>query len=207
MSESDVAELCRRIYQKHQRALDLIYDHRPDKKTSIRNILQEIIAKTPGLLFDGFNNIGVYFVPQEWCVPALISEKGERILKFGFYFYHKPDKLKLELVICPGPQEPRERLFQVAVQKEGRPFWLPPRRLNTKYIVIYHKNPFLIGKSYESASVEEITEAIRKHWKPFIEHDLPQIKAAMQDEKWIWEEINWVPHPLFKFFFEGEEDK
>src|SRR5205823_3361282 len=28
MSESDIAELCRKIYKKHQRALDLIFEHR-----------------------------------------------------------------------------------------------------------------------------------------------------------------------------------
>ncbi len=35
VSEFDIAELCRRIYQKHRRALDLIYEHRPDQQASI----------------------------------------------------------------------------------------------------------------------------------------------------------------------------
>lgn len=30
VGDSDIAELCRRIYQRHRRALDLIYEHRPD---------------------------------------------------------------------------------------------------------------------------------------------------------------------------------
>lgn len=31
VSNSDVAQLCREIYRKHQRALDLIFEHRPDQ--------------------------------------------------------------------------------------------------------------------------------------------------------------------------------
>ncbi len=39
VSESDTAELCRQIYRKHKRALDLIYDHRPDRQAALREFL------------------------------------------------------------------------------------------------------------------------------------------------------------------------
>src|SRR5581483_935968 len=52
VSESDIAELCRRIYSKHQRALDLIYEHRPDQQATIQTLLKNLIQKTPGLVLD-----------------------------------------------------------------------------------------------------------------------------------------------------------
>jgi len=35
VTDSETADLCRRIYQKHQRALDLIFEHRPDRLARI----------------------------------------------------------------------------------------------------------------------------------------------------------------------------
>jgi hypothetical protein len=43
VSDSEIAELCRKIYSKHQRALDLIFEHRPDLQLEIANKLKEII--------------------------------------------------------------------------------------------------------------------------------------------------------------------
>ena len=36
VSDSDIAELCRSIYQKHKQALDLIFEHRPDQQAQIK---------------------------------------------------------------------------------------------------------------------------------------------------------------------------
>jgi hypothetical protein len=39
VTESEISELCRRIYAKHKQALDLIYEHRPDR--------QQMVARPP----------------------------------------------------------------------------------------------------------------------------------------------------------------
>ena len=49
VEDSRVAELCRQIYQKHKRALDLIYEHRPDVQAEIRNLLEVLIEGGPSL--------------------------------------------------------------------------------------------------------------------------------------------------------------
>lgn len=186
VAESEIAELCRRIYQKHQRALDLIYEHRPDRQASIHDMLQEIITNTPGLLFTGNSKRYVYFIPQEWHVPALVAENGDHILLFQFN--NEPDRLKLYLIIYPGPPATRQHLLDMALSKQP-PFKPVNKWLRNNWNTIYGQD-FLRAKSYEDTSDEEIREEIKKHWNQFVEHDLPQIRDAMRAETWIWEHPN-----------------
>ena len=66
VSDSEIADLCRRIYQRHQRALDLIFEHRPDQQAAIRDALAAMIQRTPGLLLDRTAKTMVNFLPVEW---------------------------------------------------------------------------------------------------------------------------------------------
>ncbi len=45
------------------------------------------------------------------------------------------------------------------------------------------------GNSLIGATADELQEEIRKHWVKFIEHDLPEITAAVKAEEWIWQSI------------------
>jgi hypothetical protein len=45
VSDSEIAELCQKIYQKHQKALDLIFEHRPDLQSKLAETLKEMILK------------------------------------------------------------------------------------------------------------------------------------------------------------------
>ncbi|HEY9613262.1 PD-(D/E)XK nuclease family protein, partial [Allocoleopsis sp.] len=43
VSDSEIAELCRKIYRKHKQALDLIFEHRPDLQLELSEKLKEIV--------------------------------------------------------------------------------------------------------------------------------------------------------------------
>ncbi len=122
VSESEIANLCRKIYRKHQRALDLIYEYRPDKQEEIRQILESLISQE-GALFelDHCSKSYIRFSPKAWQTPVLLQGKGwtrsGRILLFEFGNY--TDRLSLNLIIGPGPEEIRQRLFAIA--HENRP--------------------------------------------------------------------------------------
>ena len=76
VSESAIEDLCHKIYQKHQRALDLLFEHRPDLQASIREHLEHVIQGTPGLLLDHCSKSYIRFIPKKWDVSSL--RKGER---------------------------------------------------------------------------------------------------------------------------------
>jgi len=192
VSDSDIAALCRRIYQKHQRALDLIYEHRPDQQATIQTILENLIQETTDLVLDAHLKVHIRFVVQEWDVPILLEGKdwtpSHRILLFEFL--NVENSLKLSLYIGPGPQETRQKLFDMATKNKPL-LKAAAKTLNSKWNVIYQR-PFLTSKSYEDASDKELEAEIRKHWTDFLENDLPKIKAALKAEDWIWQSANTI---------------
>jgi len=189
VSESEIAELCRRIYRKHQRALDLIYEHRPDQQAAVREVLESIIQQTSELLPDHCSKSYIRFAPQEWDVPILKSGQGwtesGRILLFEFM--NSPNRLKLGLHIGPGPDDIRQKLFDMA-QKHSPLFRTQSRSLNRQFNVIYGKS-FLMPKDYEDTNIEQMSKEIRKHWSEFIGNDLLRILAAVREEHWIVQEM------------------
>lgn len=158
---------------------------RPVRQGSTRDkfpgLLRELITSTPGLVLCYSAKKFTSFMPQEWDVPTLggVSEAA-----LGFVFDRKSDRLKLNLIISPGPLETRQRLLDMAHAKQP-PFKPVHRELNNYWNTIYGRM-FLTTQAYESFSDAEVHAEIRKHWKDFLERDLPQIQAAMRSEAWIW---------------------
>lgn len=188
VSESEIADLCRRIYRKHQRALDLIYEYRLDKQTEIRELLEGIVRETPSLLLDHCSKSYVRFVPRAWDVHTLNSGTGwtrsGRILLFEFV--NTADYLKLYLWIGPGPEHIRQKLLDMALAHQ--PFKASSRSLNQKHNSIYTKS-FLVAKDYEDADDEQLNRQIQKRWAEFKENDLPRIEEVVGAEGWIWQSV------------------
>ncbi len=189
VSQSEIAELCQRLYRKHQRALDLIYEYRPDRQAEISDLLKSLIEQTPDLQLDHCSKGYIRFCLKTWDVSFLMTGKGwtrsGRILLFEFT--NATDSLKLKLLIGPGPDETRQRLFDMARNKPS-PFSATSKSLNVKWNTIFVRS-FLASKSYEDTGIDELATEIRKHWVKFVENDLPSIETALRAEQWIWEGV------------------
>jgi hypothetical protein len=188
VAESEIAELCRRIYHKHRRALDMIYEYRPDQQAWIRETLEELIQKSGSLALDHCSKSAIRFVPTEWDGSRkLISGGGwtpsGRILLYQFT--NISDKLQLRLYIGPGPDPTRQGLFAIAKAHPSL-FRLPYKTLYPKWNSIYDKT-FLTSRDFEDATDEQLGEEIAKHWKRFAENDLPAISAVLRKEDWLWQ--------------------
>jgi hypothetical protein len=137
MTESDISDLCKKIYSKHRQALDLIYEHRPDPQQSVRDLLEELIGRNEGFALDKCSKSLVRFVPKAWDIPALKKGSGwtssGRILLFEFN--NLPDSLKLFLYLGPGPVEIRQRILTCA-QRSKAPF-TPSENLSLKWNTLF----------------------------------------------------------------------
>jgi hypothetical protein len=119
VSESEIADLCRSIYRKHKQALDLVFDHRPDRQGTLQDFLESLIAAKPELVADFSSKQYVRFSSKTWESPRFPLGQGwtrsGRVLLFEFQNY--PDSLKLKLIIGPGPEEVRNRLFCISQER------------------------------------------------------------------------------------------
>ncbi len=80
VSDSDVAELCRTIYQKHRQALDLIFEHRPDRQAQIGQYVRSLIHQENQLEPGGGGKTWITFGLHDW-------KKSPRHEAQRFYVY------------------------------------------------------------------------------------------------------------------------
>ena len=187
MSDSEIAELCRRIYRRHKQALDLIFEYRPDLQWDIAELLKGLVEehKNAGLVLDHTTKRYVRFALTEWDdVPALRSGRGwtpsGRLLLFEFE--NKPNRLTLYLIIGPGPDALRQTLHETAL-RHPKVFRGALKRLYSKWTMIY-KRPFLRRADYKDPDSDALTEKIRKEWAKFLADDLPAIRNIINGIEW-----------------------
>lgn len=183
MSDSDLAELCRSIYQKHKQALDLIFEHRPDQKAKIKQYIESLIQKHPGISFN-YNRGYVVFSLHEWQNSIRHGgESGENICWALFFAFNNiADGLRLDLMITPGDAVEREKHLQMAQQHRFRGF---ASKLTGRHSRIASVQ-FLSASDYEKTQ-GEIEAIISEKWAEYLRDELPRIVQAVRDEKWLWE--------------------
>lgn len=194
VGDSEIARLSRQIYQKHQQAIDLIFQHRFAHMEALRSVLLGLVREHPMLVHEGrwadypkheFINFGV----QEWYTRALRVAEGwtRSNLILAFCLANWPNSVGLMLQVGPGDEEARQKLLNMA-RRDPDLFESEPSVWGEgKWINIYTK-PLLAPASYDDLTDSERGREIRKQWNGFIDNDLPRIDAALRRESWIWQD-------------------
>jgi hypothetical protein len=189
VGESEITRLCRRIYGKHQRAFDLIYEHRLSRQKVIRNVTRLLIEQKQGLLLDHSQERYTGFAVQEWDVPALLEGRADgvrpgRVLLFEFDTWQ--DTLPLRLHIGPCSDQLRQRLLDLAMAHQP-PFKIEDSPLaGGDWITIFERS-FLTPEFYEEASTDELAEKILQNWADFLKNDLTSMNTVLREQPWVWQ--------------------
>ena len=177
MSETPIAQLCREIYRKHKRALDLILEHRPDRQDVIRRYLEELVAAEPGLIPEDSSKSYVRFAVATWESPFLRQGQGwtrsGRMLLFEMENY--ADNVRIRLGIGPGPVDVRRRLFEFA---QDHKIFNTRGALRQKWNTIYSR-PLVAAKAAADLETEELKEKLRAEWQRFLATDFPEIERVV----------------------------
>lgn len=183
VTESEISELCRRIYVKHKLALDLIYEHRPDRLLTVRGLLEGWIKQNPELELDHCSKSYIRFIPKRLDTDVLKCGAGwtssGRILLFEAS--NEPDHVTVRLIIGPGALDTRRKLYDLAQAKQPpfKPFSKFYNQWNTICAV-----KLLTAKAYDLHD-DEFKAELEKHWKRFVEKELPTIVNAVAEASWI----------------------
>jgi hypothetical protein len=183
VTNSDIADLCRRIYRQHQRALDLIFEHRPDLQQGIYDLLVKTIQEDRALELDSSSKGYIRFLPKSWdAVNDLRQGSGwtatGRILLFEF---SNRDALRLRLYIGPGPGAVRQKLFDVACDQLRQYLGSSPA-LYSKWNTIWLKD-FLSKSDYDGLELEDLTAKFGQEWEDFLAKDLPALEALFSGKE------------------------
>lgn len=167
MTDSDIAQLCRAIYEKNRRALDLILEHRPDLQSQLKDYIQQILGSSHPNIYPGYGhkrwiNIGV----NTWVL-------GEHQIFLAFQ--NTENRLKMFIYLYPSDREIYLNLVQIASQHG-----LPVKTTAKRRASTIHTYNLLNSTDYEDITLEELQEKIQQHWQHFLERDFPKWDAVIQ---------------------------
>lgn len=180
MKDSEIQKICQRIYKSHKRAIDLIYEYRPDVNLDIYQHLIEEIDKHPDLILDESNKSYIRFTTKNLdFVPK--EGKGwtnaiKRILMFEIKNY--PKYVQLDLIIGPGNQDIRSKIYDVA-HDNTRLFNTSNRKLSNQWFTAY-KTKLVEIKTEEDLDWDSLKPKLMKKFKKFLETDLLEIEEGIQ---------------------------
>ncbi len=189
MPDKEIQELCRRIYRKHQAALDLIYEHRPDMQAEIGDALVEMIKADPAFTLDVSSTKSVIrFYPTSWGDrPELQRAVKWRGTSMGILFSlwnsitQKPNMLGLRLTLGPADESVKRRIWEAAT-RAGSPFTPDPEGLSTDWPTLFWKD-ILSTAEWEdledSLDFERLRSRLQEAWSAFKSNELPRIKEVI----------------------------
>ncbi len=184
MENSEIQEICKKIYKKHKKALDLIFEYKPDLLMEINECLTEIIKNDSDLILDFSSKSYIRFITKKLDFIPRKGEgwtKSERILLFEFK--NNLNGIALYLIIGPGPKEIRENLYEIA-KKSPKLFNVANRKFTTQWYSIY-KKPIIKANNYEDKDILEIRERIKEKIENFKINDLVKIEKEIEKFKQI----------------------
>lgn len=181
MSESRIAELCQSIYRKHQRALDLLFEHRPVLQFGFSELISELVEATPGLTLEQAAKASIRFRRDEWDgVPGFLQGTSPTDRLLFFYMYSGVEVLELKLYLGVGPRDAQEAILALARDER---MITPAAAKVAKTWKTLEKWTFLRPESYQSLSRDEMEDQIRERWQRFVDIDLPRVLERLSTEK------------------------
>jgi hypothetical protein len=178
VGDNELEKICRDIYFKHKKALDLIFEYKPDIYSDISEHLQCMIRETPHLILDGSGKTYIRFTTEQ--LDKIIKEKGNGWTSSGrvllFEFQNRSGRLALKLLIGPGENDFREHIFKIA--KESKQVFKGASKKNNKQFTQIYSKELLPKQFEEELEYEDILNQITRRFNKFIENELAGIEKV-----------------------------
>lgn len=181
MPNNEIAELCRKIYSEHRRAIDLIIEHRPEGGEDIFDKLRDLIGQNPAFETDDLNDLGIRrirFAVKAWdAIPGMKTSTAwtasNRMLLFEIQNNVNENQMaRLKLYVGPTSDPVRGRLLECVRQ---HPETFRVGKQGEKWMQIYSKDLL----SADDMSQEDRLEILESNWHRFVKDDFPGINERI----------------------------
>ncbi len=183
VEESDVQELCRRIYRNHHQALDLIFDHRPDRAAEVSQVIQDYIGSRDDLISEQSTRTLTRFLPRD--MDVLPHEgTGEYVRSKRMLLWeldsNRERGVELKLVLGPGSQHVRKAVYEKA-ERLPQAFGKVQSKLGVKWHIWPQKTreTWIAPKEFEDISDEEIRNRIEEKLEDFLTGRSKEVAEAL----------------------------
>ncbi|HNZ60937.1 MAG TPA: PD-(D/E)XK nuclease family protein [Methanofastidiosum sp.] len=183
VGNGEIEDICRKIYSKHQKALDLIFEYKPDLEFQVSEYLQKKLATKSNLIFEPATKRYIKFTTN--VLDNKIEKLSKGWTKTGrifLYEFNNYKTLRLTILIGPGNQEYRKKIYDFCVKKSDL-FNTANRKLSMEYHTVLSK-PILSEKDYEEGDLEILKSKIDRYLDKFLNNELKEIDKYFEEE-WI----------------------
>lgn len=182
--DEELVAICTEIYNKHQKALDLIYEYKQDNDMQIKKIIEDILAKYDDIEMDHSNKSFIRFYTK--TIDNVIPKCGEGWTKSNrillYEFQNKGGKIVLKLIIGPvkdNDTDIRERVFELASENKNI-FKGKVSKLTPKYTQIYAV-PVISKEVMEGGDMEAIGNDIDTFVSRFVNEDMKKVDDIIKE--------------------------
>ncbi len=178
VEDSEIQELCRVIYKKHRKALDILFEERPDRASDVRDILIELIEGRKELLQDHSSKSYVRFLPSKLDFLPRVGDgwtRSKRLLLFEFN--NTNNQLSLKLILGPGEQKLRDRTHRLIAAH--------PQVFNRAQQTLYPQwwsfdsERWLNTQQYSELDLADLKKEIDRHLERFLTDHLPKMEDVL----------------------------
>lgn len=178
MEESEIERLCRAIYEKHRRALDVLYEYRPDPVGLNRDVLIKCLEARPELVLDHSIRSYIRFIPHS---VDLLPRRGDgwtaskRMLLCELS--NGPNEgVTFKIVLGPGDKAIRDAVHSL-VSNHPDVFNRAKQQLYPKWWS-FHTERWLTAKQYCESDQETLTTLVNERLHRLLEHELPRFEKV-----------------------------
>jgi len=175
MPNNEIAELCRKIYGEHKRAIDLIIEHRPEGGEDVYDKMRELIGQQSQLELDHSDVHRIRFAVPAWdAIPDMKTSPWTPSKRFVLFEVKNnvdgSERVQLKLFLGPTPSRIRGSLFE-HIQGAKEAFRHSRREIGDKWAQVY--NFELLGA--DDVGQDDKLKILENNWNHFIREDFPTI--------------------------------
>lgn len=185
VEDSEVHVLCEKIYKTHRRALDILFEYKPDRASELKEYLLGLIGQIDQLTADHSTKSYVRFCPKAWEFFPLHGEgwtPSKRLVLVEID--QSGGDVKAKIILGPGKKESRERIRSAIATQPV--FNRAATRLYPRWWS-FHSETWVTKKQYEESDMEALKAQIRSRFEHFMLDELRQMVKALdglRGEQW-----------------------
>ena len=209
---NDVHQLARRIYRKHQAAIDLIVEYRdqyrPNYVTEGTQMLREAFEDRRRIWRRGTSNPPYFrFMSENWAKYECLKLTGwpHAVLLFGIHV--TVNSMAMTLILVQGGDEALQRKILTCVKDNPGVFNCGEPEFKNGVSVLHTAGELLTGSDYEQWWDEEaVRETISRRLDEFADTEFPRIDQIIVDCLEEYEAANPVTSQLVSPVFQSTRD-